>query len=420
MATSDEGTVPSEKETSSFISNPKSKPKKGIFSRIWNFFFKSSKEDFEKKLEHLSKEEAAIHARLKRRSQTWRKVARSIILYSVILEGVFMAFAFIATRTEDLTWQMRALRVFPVFALPATATFMYSTCLSLFQMWNRKDQKTLDKLQSEKHAKLDELKERNNFYTMLQQIQRYDPDPALRDAAARVLASKIGAETGLNVSIQSDTGAPDGKGKTVDANISQPSGLRNRKHPNGNKTKFGSATNGQFQEDPNPSTTLRHTSGGAMQQGQILEHHQMGKSSEGGWISRFAAMLVGEDPSQCYALICGNCQMHNGLAKKEDFPFITYYCPHCGALNGSKDLGVIDKSAVPEASISGNEGNVGRVVEKLAISSSERSPHDSDMIEKIVNDTTSKVVDKSLNAVHQDVLDKQQVHSNSDRSSETS
>uniref|UniRef100_A0A0A9EVP3 Lunapark zinc ribbon domain-containing protein n=1 Tax=Arundo donax TaxID=35708 RepID=A0A0A9EVP3_ARUDO len=28
--------------------------------------------------------------------------------------------------------------------------------------------------------------------------------------------------------------------------------------------------------------------------------------------------------------------MHNGLARKEDFTFITYYCPHCNALNGSR------------------------------------------------------------------------------------
>lgn len=25
-----------------------------------------------------------------------------------------------------------------------------------------------------------------------------------------------------------------------------------------------------------------------------------------------------------------------GLARKEDFPYVTYYCPHCNALNRSK------------------------------------------------------------------------------------
>lgn len=31
-----------------------------------------------------------------------------------------------------------------------------------------------------------------------------------------------------------------------------------------------------------------------------------------GWMPRLAAMLVGEDPTQCYAVICRNCHVHNG------------------------------------------------------------------------------------------------------------
>ena len=46
----------------------------------------------------------------------------------------------------------------------------------------------------------------------------------------------------------------------------------------------------------------------------VVEHHnpQAYVANDGGWISRLAALLVGEDPTQSYALICGNCHMHNG------------------------------------------------------------------------------------------------------------
>lgn len=71
----------------------KVKPQKGMARRIWSamglvghLFFRSSKEDFEKRLQHLSAEEVAVHNRLKRRTQLWRKFARNIILYSVIGE----------------------------------------------------------------------------------------------------------------------------------------------------------------------------------------------------------------------------------------------------------------------------------------------------------------------------------------------
>lgn len=49
---------------------------------------------------------------------------------------------------------------------------------------------------------------------------------------------------------------------------------------------------------------------------QSMEMEQYpGKMSNtsGGWVARLAAMLVGEDPTQCYALICKNCHMHNGV-----------------------------------------------------------------------------------------------------------
>lgn len=55
--------------------------------------------------------------------------------------------------------------------------------------------------------------------------------------------------------------------------------------------------------------------------------------------------------------------MYAGLARKEDYPHITYYCPHCHALNTSKQsMGPYSGStsgqstpAVPADSSSGQE-----------------------------------------------------------------
>jgi len=112
----------------------------------------------------------------------------------------------------------------------------------------------------------------------------------------------------------------------------QTSGLRQRKPAH---SAHGSAqlhasdpSDGSSIYDGNqsPTTSDRRT----------VEHFRGHAGNDGGWLARVAALLVGEDPTQCFALICGNCHMHNGLARKEDFAFITYYCPHCNALNGSR------------------------------------------------------------------------------------
>ena len=72
-------------------------PKRGM---IWRFmgllgslFSRGNKNDFEKRLQHLTKEEVSVHTRLKRRTQRWRKLARVMIIYSVVGEvGRVMVF----------------------------------------------------------------------------------------------------------------------------------------------------------------------------------------------------------------------------------------------------------------------------------------------------------------------------------------
>ena len=62
------------------------KKRKGIISRIWNGIFRKQGDDFEKRLQNISKEEAAVMARIGRRSRSWRRTSRQLIIFSVIFE----------------------------------------------------------------------------------------------------------------------------------------------------------------------------------------------------------------------------------------------------------------------------------------------------------------------------------------------
>ncbi|KAI5660744.1 hypothetical protein M9H77_20067 [Catharanthus roseus] len=323
--------------TETEINKTKKKKKKGIFSRIWNAIFRSHGDDFEKRLQHISKEEAAVLSRIRKRSQNWRRITRHYILLSVLSEVIAVGYAIMTTRTPDLNWKMRALRVLPMFLLPVLSFLIYSTLSSLNKMFDRKDQKTLERLRTERQAKIDELKEKTNYYITQQLIQRYDPDPAAKAAAATVLASKLGADSGLKVYVGDDSKSTT-TGKSSDVEIvPSTGGLRNRKQ---SQTRASNADNTALH--PLEEEMLRQTGFDAAdvsQQSQLVVEHRDPTSAittDGGWLARIAALLVGEDPTQSYALICGNCHMHNGLARKEDFPFITYYCPHCKALNQPK------------------------------------------------------------------------------------
>ena len=43
---------------------------------------------------------------------------------------------------------------------------------------------------------------------------------------------------------------------------------------------------------------------------------------ERGYMDRVVEYLVGDGPSNRYALICKQCQSHNGMALKEEFEYI--------------------------------------------------------------------------------------------------
>lgn len=62
----------------------------GFFSRIWS---RLHGDDFEKRLQNISKEEAAVLTRMKRRSVSWRRTSRNLIAFSVVFEVFFLFFS---------------------------------------------------------------------------------------------------------------------------------------------------------------------------------------------------------------------------------------------------------------------------------------------------------------------------------------
>nr|AEV41043.1 hypothetical protein [Oryza minuta] len=346
---------------------------RGLVSRVWKGIF-GGREDVEKLLQALSKEEEAVRSRLRRRARASRQSAHNVLAIAAALEVSLapnppfpieiaaVGYAIMTTRSPDLSWQMRATRVLPMFLIPALAALTYSTITSVTKMLDNRDQHTLENLRAERQAKIDELKERTNYYTTQQLIQRYDLDPAAKAAAATVLASKLGADSGLRVFLGDESNRDATLSKSNDA---QTTGPRQRKpgHLSNStgKTYGPESLGGSCAYDGNEEGVTTPNQ-------RTVDHFRGPAGNDGGWLARAAALLVGEDPTQCYALICGNCHMHNGLARKEDFAFITYYCPHCNALNGSRqhDEHEMVSPSGKETPISHSDGSIGHAGANLA------------------------------------------------------
>ncbi|CAH9143255.1 unnamed protein product [Cuscuta epithymum] len=108
------------------------KKKKGLISRMWNALFKSGRDDFEKRLQHISKEEAAVIQRITTRAQRVSRTLRNLIILSVLFEAIAVGYAIMTTRSLHLNWKLRALRVLPMFLLPGLSFAIY-TALGSFK-----------------------------------------------------------------------------------------------------------------------------------------------------------------------------------------------------------------------------------------------------------------------------------------------
>ncbi|KAM0824686.1 hypothetical protein ACQ4PT_070040 [Festuca glaucescens] len=229
---------------------------RGLVSRVWKGIF-GGREDVEKLLQALSKEEEALRSRVHRRARASRQNAHNVLALASALEIAAVGYAIMTTRSPDISWQIRAGRVLPMFLVPALAALIYSAISSITKWLDNRDQHTLEKLRAERQAKIDELKERTNYYTTQQLIQ-------------------LGADSGLRIFLGDESNMDGSKSNDQHG---QTSGLRQRK--------------------------AAHSGHGSAGQTHALE------------------------PSD-------GSSIYDGLARKEDFAFITYYCPHCNALNGSR------------------------------------------------------------------------------------
>ncbi|XP_066386978.1 uncharacterized protein [Miscanthus floridulus] len=60
-----------------------------------------------------------------------RQSAHNVLALATALEIVAAGYAIMTTRSPDISWQMRALRVLPMFLVPARAALIYSTITRL-------------------------------------------------------------------------------------------------------------------------------------------------------------------------------------------------------------------------------------------------------------------------------------------------
>lgn len=62
------------------------------------------------------------------------------------------------------------------------------------------------------------------------------------------------------------------------------------------------------------------------------------RQQERGMLDNVADIVLGQDPSSMYALICKKCHYHNGLVHPSEYGLTDFYCYNCSELNVRSDV----------------------------------------------------------------------------------
>lgn len=145
-----------------------------------------------------------------------------------------------------------------------------------------------------------------------------------------------------------------------------------------------------------PQTTSTPMLGGANrngQQGALTMMRQPGISTplplprevlprDRSVLDKMVEYLVGDGPSNRYALICKNCQSHNGMALREEFEYVAFRCCYCFTFNPARKL----RPQAPKLEIEAPRSPGNRRGSSQSTSSSEKnSGSDTESDEKVLN-----------------------------------
>ncbi|KAI0765878.1 hypothetical protein BD413DRAFT_159669 [Trametes elegans] len=283
----------------------------GILS---GWFKKKEPEDFEQALAALARD---IQKRQTHLSEIRLRERRAILLFSVYALLLWIVYTsmwykdFLPTLTTHARNSQfeRAVEAVPVYVAPIVILFIRR----IVQMWYTRigdaEEKALVNLRKQQREKIEEVKQKTNYYSMRNLIERYEggpgPTPPDSPAGLRRRVPPQGAPQGQ----------PQGSGsvpQTPQRNLAVP-----------------------------PQTpAIRTMSPGLHQQLSPSPQRPLPPPRKQ-WFDKLADAILGDDDASTagaasrYALICQKCFAHNGLVKESMWEDAQYVCPKCGYFNPS-------------------------------------------------------------------------------------
>ncbi|XP_048265191.1 endoplasmic reticulum junction formation protein lunapark-A-like [Bombus terrestris] len=269
--------------------------------------------------------------------QRHKKIVGTLILYSVILyiiTAFIFYFYFFPASLYDQIFYIIPLLIFPILILltKKMVTWYYKCKIS-------KNQDRLSSMQSEKKKILDEVTETETYKKAKEILLKFAPD--------QLRMTPLSPQTTFKASSSTETPKRSSTPQHIISPASPSTELRRRVIINQNQplnVHSGIPANtGLVPVGIAPTQNPLNTSfqGGIRPVNTPIRDYRTPLprpvlARQRTYLDRLIDYLVGDGPSNRYALVCRNCESHNGMALKEEFEYFGFRCCYCNFWNRAR------------------------------------------------------------------------------------
>lgn len=297
-----------------------------------------------------------------RDTQAWQKkvIGTLVAYFSVIyLLGIVFAYYYYYNDPEwqDIPSKLKLLT--PFLVAPLIIFFLKRILTWWYHRKVRKNETHLAKLEEERTKILEDVMDTETYKVAKEILDKYGPVQQITKPTKRLTSSETKLKTGggdiqATPSRPSLIQEPGGNntlrqrhstshlpGSTLSTLNNQPSS-----HPGSPFRTISASNSGNISEGGSNRPTTASDINTALQKTpgpfqKLSSQHTIQRRVPGpplprpvlprerGYMDKVVEYLVGDGPSNRYALICKQCQSHNGMALKEEFEYIAYRCCYC-------------------------------------------------------------------------------------------
>ncbi|XP_047107330.1 endoplasmic reticulum junction formation protein lunapark-B-like isoform X2 [Schistocerca piceifrons] len=371
-------------------------------------------EDLDRRIKEMEKRRASTE-------QTHRVVIGRLVLYSVgtyiIAALVFYFFFFPASLSEQIFY------ITPLLVFPLIVILLRRGIVWYFKRQITNSETKLAQMEKQKQDILEEVMDKETYKTAKQILERFAPKKEL--AVVSPLPAKTSASNQKVDNISPSSSAPDLRRRPLGQQQQQQQQQQQpREHFQPPKTSLVPRGRSPtlLQSAPIfPAPMGGRYPGGYTGQSRLAPGPPLPRPiapRERSVVDRLVDFLIADGPSNRYALICQQCQSHNGLALKEEFEFVAFRCCYCYAMNPARKVrlsppridGIDRPSAAPGTlpslppphTIDSSEGPTDSESERLSRSDSSSEDEED---KKQLSPSSSSTLPVEENVVHGDQHD---------------